>query len=323
MIRATAPGKLMLAGEYVVLERGLPALAVAIDRRLEVEITADSMRRSWCVTSEAIGLKDAPLKQVPVLAEVLARVPGVPQGGRIVVRSELGAGPGKPGLGGSAALCAAAFAGLWKLVGAQGSPDLDLAIAAHRAAQGGVGSGYDVATSLSGGVALVYTSNRPTALVEQLSWPEGLHAAIFKAHRGSATAELIQKLAAWRDEDLESFEACIDPLAAETEAFIAAFRAGDVVEILDAAAQVQEELMTLDRIGELGILGGGQLQLLGVIEDHGAIGRTSGAGGGDCAWALTDEPEIFEGLTRELAKMGFERVDVGLGASGVSVGETT
>lgn len=313
----------MLAGEYVVLERGMPALAVAVDRRLEVEIVADAMRRSWVVTSEGLGLKEAPVKQVPILSEVIARVPNLPQGGRIVVTSELGVGPNKPGLGGSAALCAATFAGLWKLSGASGAPDLDLAIAAHRAAQGGIGSGYDVATSLSGGVALVHPGINRSALIERLAWPDGLHAAVFRAHRGSSTTELLNKLEAWRAEDPESLEACIDPLAAETEAFIASFRAGEVGAILDAAAQVQEELMTMDRVGELGIMAGGQLQLLGVIEDFGAIGRTAGAGGGDCAWALSEDPTVFEELTEVLAGMGFERVVVGLGAPGVLVGEAT
>lgn len=318
--QASAPGKLMLAGEYVVVECGVPALAVAVDRRINVEIAPES-RRTWLVTSQGLGLHDAPLKSVPVLAEVVARVNGIPSGGRITVTSQLGEGPNKPGLGGSAALCAAAFTALWQLSGAEGPPSLELAIAAHRAAQGGLGSGYDVATALTGGVTLFHpAADGASARVERLEWPQGLHAAVFQTHQGAQTQELLIRMQAWREEDEESYESCIVPLAAETEAFIKAFSSGDVLQILDGASQVQEELAMMDRIGELGILSGGQAQLLGAIEDAGAIGRTAGAGGGDCAWALSDDPDCLERIAEGAREFGFERLSIGLGEPGTSLG---
>jgi len=320
-IRASAPGKLMLAGEYVVVERGVAALAVAVDRRMHVEIVPES-RRTWLVTSAALGLRDAPLKSVPVLAEVIARLPGIPSGGRITVTSELGEGPNKPGLGGSAALCAAAFSGLWKISGASGAPDLEIAIAAHRAAQGGRGSGYDVATALQGGIALFHPGQGAVpARVEQVKWPIGLHAMVFRTGRGADTSEQLARMQSWREEDEASYDACIEPLAAETEAFIQAFLEGDITRILDAASQVQEELAMMDRIGELGILAGGQCQLLGAIEDGGAIARTSGAGGGDCAWALSDDPACLERVALACNEFGFQQLTLELGGHGTRVGD--
>ncbi len=349
---ASAPGKLMLAGEYVVAERSAPALAIAVDRRLEVEVDAldpdDGLLRSvapasnsggkpsallarWVVTSEGMGLVDAPVHHVPVLTEVLARIPGIPPAGRITIRSQLGVGEFKPGLGGSAALCAAAFSALWRISGAVGPPDLDVAIAAHRAAQGGRGSGYDVATAMHGGLVVFHPGqlargrhNATAARIERIAWPEGLYAAAFGTGRSASTTDLLARVETWREEDAESFEACIEPLAAETVTLIDAFRVGEVHRILDAAAQVQEELATMDRIGDLGIMGGGQLQLNGAIEDHGAVGRTAGAGGGDCAWALTDDPDLLVRLTDALKGMGFVRIaPLGgpLGGPGVRVGE--
>jgi len=320
-IRASAPGKLMLAGEYVVALRGSPALAVTVNRRLSVEITPEA-RKSWLVTSPGLGLKDAPLKSVPVLAEVIARLPGIPSGGRIKVVSELGEGADKPGLGGSAALCAAAFVALWRASGASGEPDREIAIAAHRAAQGGRGSGYDVAAALAGGVTLFEPGrNGSPSHVQAVTWPKGLWGGVFRTGRGAKTTELLARVQSWQAEDPESYEACIEPLAIETEAFTRAFVAGDVATILDAAAQVQEELAALDRIGDLGILDGGQCQLLGAIEDAGAIGRTAGAGGGDCAWALTDDPECLASVERACAEMGFSRLELELGGKGAEVSD--
>ena len=334
---ASAPGKLMLAGEYVVVERGVPALSVSIGKRIEVEaarVVSGGLRAvtagpvgGWTVTSEALGFIDEPVGKVPVLAEILQRIPGVPQSGRFTVKSQLGAGKDKPGLGSSAALCSAAASALWRLAGQNGAPELELIIQAHRAAQGGRGSGYDVATSTQGGVVVFHPAprSRPQAgpKVERIAWPSGLYAAAFSTGRAASTTELLGRVETWREEDAESFEACIGPFAAETLAFIDAFRAQNVRAILDAAAQVQEELATMDRIGDLGVLAGGQLQLLGVIEDHGAIGRTSGAGGGDCVWALTDDPERLETIAEVLEGGGFARQTPKgepLGGPGASVG---
>lgn len=331
---ASAPGKLMLAGEYVVVERGVPALSVAIGRRLTVECATSPLgelrvaiagQSGWTVTSPALSLVDEPAHKVPVLAEVLHRIPGVPPTGRLTISSELG-GADKPGLGSSSALAAAAAAALWRHLGHPGEPELELTIAAHRAAQGGRGSGYDVATAVRGGLVVFHPAPRgrpqTTPRVERLSWPSGLHAAAFSTGRSASTTDLLARVETWREEDEESFDACIGPLAAETLAFIDAFRGGDVRAILDAAAQVQEELATMDRIGDLGIMGGGQLQLLGAIEDLGAIGRTSGAGGGDCAWALTDDPSRLEAVARSLESLGFVRqtpAGQALGAEGASL----
>ena len=49
-IRASAPGKLFLLGEYAVLE-GAPAMLTAVDRRVTVQITTSDR---WRVT--AVGL---------------------------------------------------------------------------------------------------------------------------------------------------------------------------------------------------------------------------------------------------------------------------
>ncbi|MCC6623290.1 MAG: hypothetical protein IT385_18675 [Deltaproteobacteria bacterium] len=320
-VRVSAPGKLMLAGEYVVVERGTPALSVAVEHRVTLEATVREAP-GWSVTSEALGFVEEPLYRVPVLAEALARVPGAPRGGHVLVRSALGAGPEKPGLGSSAAVCVAGFAAFTRLLGTGAEPSLLTIIEAHRAAQGGMGSGYDVATALHGGL-IVFEPAAPGAApkVEPLAWPTGLVAAVFKAHRGASTIDMLRRVAAWRDEDPETLDACLEPLAIETEELVAAFRKGDVERVLTAAAQVQEELGVMDRMGDLGILSGGQIQLHGVIEDSGCVGRTSGAGGGDCVWALADDPEAITRAMSSARELGFTCLDLRFPAAGLRIGE--
>ncbi|TNF24237.1 MAG: hypothetical protein EP329_25335 [Deltaproteobacteria bacterium] len=317
MIRASAPGKLMVAGEYTVSGPGGVALAVAVDRRLTVEVRPGGT--SWKVSSEALGLVDVAPVAVPIVAHALERVDGLPSGGQIHILGDLGVGPTKPGFGSSAALAAASLTALQRLAG-QVTPNVKDAIALHRAIQGGRGSGYDVATVMTGGVTL-FDNQSGRLLCREVAWPEGLHAAVFFTGVGASTVALLDRVACWKAEDPEDMRAYLAPLGEETRELVDAWMAGDVARILTAAAQVQEELDTFDRAGEIGIYAGGQMQLLAAVEDAGAIGRTAGAGGGDCLWAFSDRAEVIERATEAAAALGFERVDVSFPASGLAVDE--
>jgi len=315
VIRASAPGKLMVAGEYTVAGPGGVALAVSVDRRLTVEVQIGGA--AWKVSSDALGLVDAEPDVVPIVAGALERVTGLPSGGHLHIKGDLGVGPKKPGLGASAALTAAAFAALREAAG-QPRPTVAEAIALHRAVQGGRGSGYDVATVMTGGATL-FDNRNGRMLCRRVTWPDGLHAAVFYTGSGASTVALLDRVACWQAEDPEDMRAYLAPLGGETQELIDAWIARDVPRILTAAAQVQEELDAFDRAGEIGIYAGGQMQLLAAVEDAGAIGRTSGAGGGDCLWAFSDRPEIIERATTAAASLGFERVDVGFPATELAV----
>ncbi|MCA9515619.1 MAG: hypothetical protein KC635_11805 [Myxococcales bacterium] len=315
MIRASAPGKLMLAGEYTSAVSGGRALAAAVGRRLHVTLAPGG--DAWRVTSEALGLVDAPPADVPVVEAVLARFDGLAPAA-ITIESELGVGDSKLGLGGSAALCVALFGALRRYAGME-APSVADVVAAHREAQGGRGSGYDVATALLGGVVLYdnAASDAPTA--RRVDWPGGLFASVLHTGHGASTVELLDRVTCWRDEDPEDMRAYLGPLVSETRDFIDAWLAGDVQRILTAAAQVQEELDAFDRAGEIGIYAGGQMQLLAAIEDAAAIGRTAGAGGGDCAWALADRPGVIERAVAAAEAAGFHAVDAAIPGDGLIV----
>lgn len=315
MIRVSAPGKLMLAGEYTVASADGPALAVAVDRRLEVTIEVGGAR--WRVSSEGLRLNEADPEAVPLIARALSLVPGLPDAGHIRIQSDLGVGPDKPGLGGSAALCAAIHAGLHRVAGSDEGLSIGGAIDLHRSAQDGHGSGYDVATCITGGVTLFDRRHgAPTA--RRVGWPEGLYGDVFFTGHGASTVALLERVACWQAEDPDDMRAYLTPLAEETRELVDAWLIGDVPRILTAAAQVQEELDAFDRAGEIGIYGGGQMQLLAAIEDAGAVGRTSGAGGGDCLWALSSRPATLERARAAAEAVGFTRLDVGYPGDGLN-----
>ncbi len=121
-----APGKVVIAGEYAVLD-GAPALVLAIDRGV------------CCQVREGDGVvtPDGDDRFVrPALVEAPRALYRFSAWNPVDL-------PGKPGFGGSAAACVAACV-------AAGRPAED-AFAIHHAVQGG-GSGLDVAASIHGGL---------------------------------------------------------------------------------------------------------------------------------------------------------------------------
>ena len=126
-----APGKLMVAGEYAVLD-GAPAVVLAVDRGVQCSITpADELQ---------IDTPDGDDRFVRPALEGCS--------GHFSFSAwnptDL---PEKPGFGGSAAACVAACV-------AAGRPAAD-AIAIHHQVQGG-GSGADVLASIHGGMIRVH-----------------------------------------------------------------------------------------------------------------------------------------------------------------------
>lgn len=126
MRTVVAPGKLVLLGEYAVLD-GAPAIVAAVNRGVRCEVSAGSGR--FTPGDERFvraALEGAPKRRYTFLDD----------------NPVLGLG-GKPGFGGSAAATVAA------LIAADFPPERAYAI--HKRVQGG-GSGIDVFASIHGGV---------------------------------------------------------------------------------------------------------------------------------------------------------------------------
>jgi len=170
-IEVSLPGKIMLAGEYAVLAGG-HALAVTINRRLAVRVSpspatqdgATDIRVSsnlWTAPkiltrAQIAGKEQAPddmLLQAVAAAAVRHQI--WPE--TVDVRSELDV---TQGVGSSSALrlgTLVAFAALRRgreLTSTELDEEMRAAIVLQREAQGGLASGYDIATQAHGGVVL-------------------------------------------------------------------------------------------------------------------------------------------------------------------------
>ncbi len=316
VVEATAPGKVLLFGEYAVLE-GAPAIAMAVDRRASVrvaprpgsasiaraigfdadpcEFESSSGRIRWSGNGSDYGIVDAAFAATsPDPAQALDI--------ELDTSAFLDAASGcKYGLGSSAALTVA-------LVSALGAKDvLRASLQAHRAFQGGAGSGVDIAVAVSGGL-VEYRIEGPA--VRPLAWPGHLAVRVVWAGVPADTREKLQRLAnSPRGVSHELLAAAADDMAG-------AWRAGDTGTILGRAADYIDALQRFDVDHGLGIFEAGHGPLVARAASAGIAYKPSGAGGGDIGVLLGDSEGVLDAFVDE---HGLEVVDCCLDPHGSRV----
>ena len=311
---ASAPGKLMLSGEYAVVVAGAPAVACAVNRRLRVICSKGD--GPWLVTSDALGLSGTALSAVPLLEQAVDRFSPPGSGGSITITSELGAGADKPGLGSSAALVVAASAALSREF-ERDTPSLSALIACHQAGQGG-GSGYDVATALLGGVCL-FQKRGDEAHASSLSWPAGLVVRVLQFERGVSSSSQLRKLENAMAQAPDVVGHALDQQCAAAVAVVAALEEGG--ELLDVLAHHERTLNALDSVASLGIVTPAYEGVAAALGDKGALLRTAGAGAGDSAWVMARTDAELKPALAALVEAGYRLLDVQVGGRGLEIEE--
>ena len=263
-MEVSAPGKLMLIGEYAVLE-GAPALVAAVDRRATGRRTAAPGRESAVVS----GVRRA----------VEAQSGPRPFGVDIDTHTFRDARDTKLGVGSSAATAVAAAA---LLSGTGDERALAWALEGHRLAAGGTGSGVDVAASYFGGIVATYAQPAPARPLP--SYLPGLRLHVFGTGKAASTAHLVS---ACRSGSRWSHWCRV--LTALAEEGIDAYAASDRVRFLSAVARYGRAMKGLGEDAGVSLV---TERLEAVATEVAALGgaaKPSGAGGGDVAVAWLPE----------------------------------
>jgi phosphomevalonate kinase len=206
-VRVTVPGNLLLLGEYAVLEEGGVGLAVAMERRLTVEAEpADALTLTggWGA-GQGLRWSEADPGFSPLVTSVVAACrayldslgKALPRARIYVDSTPMYAEGRKGGFGSSAAVAVGLVWTLLALAGAAPGPGTvsEVALAAHRQAQGGRGSGYDVFASSYGGVGLFTGGERPAWEPLRLDWLNPLF--LVRGSRSVSTPQAIERYREW------------------------------------------------------------------------------------------------------------------------------
>lgn len=275
---ASAPGSLMLFGEHAVLY-GFPAIVASASVRVTVRASLRPGGRLRI--HSALGQLDVPLQAAPppppefrfAQPAALEGAAGILDGLEMDIASNA---PATVGLGTSAAVTVAVLAATKVLRGAAPAPAPLLVTARRivRAAQGGAGSGADVAASLWGG-ALYYFQDRD--IPEQLPYLPGVR-VVYSGYK-TPTPEVIRRVAAARAAEPARFDRWFEQIGENAAQAAEAFRRGDgpaVGHLANAAHELMVALGVCDT--ELSAIVAALRATPGIC---GA--KISGSGLGDCA----------------------------------------
>lgn len=277
-----APGKVILLGEHFVVH-GVPALASAIDRGIEVEA---SLAPGEGITIFAEGAESARSTAMveTILGELRSQLsvgggvkPARTGSLEIHVRSEI---PASAGLGASAAFSVASTRALAKLFGLEISDDdlFRVALAAETHAHG-TPSGIDPYTSVYAGIVLYETGPPRRAVALTPPGPLDLVVAVTSGKRD--TGEMVARAAAFAERDKEGFQSLLDSARRLSVSGRGAIEAGD----LSALGGLMNKNHSL--LQALGVSTAGLDTLVDAARAAGAFGaKLTGAGGGGAMIAL-------------------------------------
>jgi phosphomevalonate kinase len=349
-IRQSAPGKLVLLGEYAVLF-GHPAVVIAVDRRARVtlgpsddhvfRVTApDVVERPFSFdlaedgvprwtegeASKHLGLVESTLSSMTA-AGFLEKSELAPFSAVLdtsgFFRSTTN-GPTKLGLGSSAALTVSLASALARWAGRDDllRPPLRWLrqlLRLHRDYQHGRGSGIDLAAGLLGGTLLYQLDRNGDVLrADPVRLPDDLVVRFVWTGRSADTGNFLDRLSARMEVNRNGITRTLDELGAMASAGVAALteaRVGDFLEAADASCD------GLDRLGRecgMAILSEVHRDLRRLARDVGVTYKPSGAGGGDIGLLLTDDPDRATAAAESVRRAGFATVDVSIDPVGLS-----
>lgn len=307
---AKAPGKLVVFGEYAVLE-GQTALVVSVDRYARCKIESAP---EFSLSSSGFGSFNASnLVTAPPIIQAIFSDPPYPQAHIHIQSGELfldGNPQGcKLGLGSSAAVSTALLKALCRWTGRhQSLSDIfSTAHTAHHRAQG-LGSGLDIAAAVFGGVfqyQLHASSVHPRSTSSTIMAVAGDHIAHLKRHaihphtpilgvhlgQAASTPQFVRAVQALKREQPKVYAHHMDALGRIARHACIAWEAHDSDALMAYCIENNRTLHTLGQQAKVDIIPPRLEALNTALSAVNTVAKTTGAGGGDMAWVVCKGPE--------------------------------
>jgi phosphomevalonate kinase len=228
----------------------------------------------------------------------------------------------KLGLGSSAALTVAFASALEVWAGGEaasgGAQRLQELVALHRGAQGGAGSGIDVAASLLGGVIRYQLADDGSvAEAVPLVLPENLRMVFVWTGRAAITGDFLGRLEARREEAPQEVNPVLDELGAISSDGVEALAQNDADGFLNAVDAFWEVLEQLGDVIVMPILSEEHRALRQIAVDRGVRYKPSGAGGGDFGVGFTTDPDAAAAFANSVGASGFRILELSIDQNGL------
>lgn len=308
--KASAPGKVILFGEHFVVY-GVKAILCAINKR--VTVTAENIETKIISIKSNIGdleLQpnkpiseiDSPLKPFYYLANKMIQNQNT--GIKIIVESEIPLGVG---LGSSSACCVAGAAAISRLFSDTSKEKiLELAIEAEKTIFQNT-SGADCTVCTYGGIMEFNKENGYTKIKSEPNF----HLVIANSNIEHSTELVVNEVKSFKEKNEEEFSKLCDNETNLVEDVLELLKENNTKKLGEKINQNQKYLEAIgvsnEKIKEM-------IQI-GMKSSFGA--KITGAGGGGCIFALTDETNLNETIN-QFRNKSFECFSVKIDLKGLN-----
>ncbi len=301
---SSAPGKILIAGEYVVLD-GAKAIVMAVNRRAYGHVADERQELS------------------PFLEAVRDQVEDTDEIERVVIdtsafRDDEGV---KLGLGSSAAATVVATA--LALDTADRPLIHEVAHRAHQIAQeprGSRGSGADIAAAVHGGILIVQQQDDENAPLkfQRTFLPPGLILIPVWTGNPADTPSLVAKVRDLRAERPDEYATVAGRIAGAAARTVDAFgKTGNAERVVEALGSGGEAIEALGQAAGATLWTKAHSRIRGLVESFGATVKPTGAGGGDVALIALAEPDAEDEVRQRLQRGGIQPLDLSVDPNGV------
>jgi len=289
--KASAPGKVILFGEHFVVY-GVKAILCAINKRISV--TAEKSKENKISIKSNIGNLilepnkliseiNSPLKPFYYLANKMIQNQNT--GIEIIVESDIPLGVG---LGSSSACCVAGAASISRLFNETSKEEiLKLAIEAEKTIFENT-SGADCTVCTYGGI-MEYDKENGFKKIES---EPNFQLVIANSNIEHSTESIVARVREFKERDETRFATLCNNESKLVKDVLRFLKENNIKEIGDKAIQNQEYLETI------GISNDKLREMLQIGQNKSFGAKITGAGGGGCIFALTDESNLDQTINQ-------------------------
>ena len=352
-VYSRAPGKMILIGEYAVLE-GAPALVRAVDRFAQVEVCDNPVgnftveapnlsvpAQDFVITSSGEVRFDPNavpvfIKRLSFFVRLFETVWQFYSNKNIKIDyckivldttsfydADLNT---KIGVGSSAALTAA----LVNAIDANQNKDdtlskkdiFMLALKAHRYAQKGVGSGIDIASSVYGGIieyTIVKDDESNFEEPKRIDYPADLNVISVWTGKSASTRKMVGSVSEFKNRSYLRYKEIMDNLSATSIDACESFKMKDVNRFLESCSEYYKQLLELGDESSVSIISDVHKDIERIVRNGGGIYKPSGAGSGDFGIAMTNDAEKALYLRSVIEENGYKTVNLSTSDTGVHI----
>jgi len=331
------PGKLILLGEYAVLE-GAPALVTAINKfaKIVLKETADNQ---FYLSAPNLNLIDLPfqvennqsidiiqnltnsqLNRLTLFKKVILHIYKHFQKQENFLRPcHITIDTGdfyfentkhKLGLGSSAALTVGLIESFYKFnnIEFENSHELfRLTLQTHFEAQGKIGSGIDIAASAFGGVG-IYKKLKKEYSYEPITLPENLYMIPIWTGSSTSTPQFVSKTNQLKSNNSNEYNRIINRLSNQSTQGCEYLLKNDSNSFFDVVDKFYESLNELGNSAGISIISESHKKIKGFVKDCKGFYKPSGAGGSDIGIAFTNDLTVKNNIIKKIKKSQFKYI---------------